>query len=106
MPIDNLAKVFGPTLVGYSSDNPSPDNLLNETRMSIAVRGIFLYNSVLLMYGFQGVQRIAEFTLGLLGFLCQYFGTQNPRSNATNPQHRFIVKTQWKVFHTAKCQVI
>jgi len=41
MPIDNLAKVFGPTLVGYSSDNPSPDNLLNETRLSIAVRGIF-----------------------------------------------------------------
>ncbi|XP_066251878.1 rac GTPase-activating protein 1-like [Euwallacea similis] len=37
MPIENLAKVFGPTLVGYSSDNPKPDNLLNETRKLIAV---------------------------------------------------------------------
>lgn len=32
MPISNLAKVFGPTIVGYSSSNPSADNLLTETR--------------------------------------------------------------------------
>ncbi|EFA01222.2 rac GTPase-activating protein 1 [Tribolium castaneum] len=30
MNIGNLAKIFGPTLVGYSSDNPNPNNLLDE----------------------------------------------------------------------------
>ncbi|XP_050316357.1 rac GTPase-activating protein 1-like isoform X2 [Anthonomus grandis grandis] len=37
MPIENLAKVFGPTLVGFSSDNPNPDSLLTELRLQIAV---------------------------------------------------------------------
>lgn len=31
MPIVNLAKVFGPTIVGYSSKEPSDSNILNET---------------------------------------------------------------------------
>ncbi|CAH1130082.1 unnamed protein product [Ceutorhynchus assimilis] len=37
MPIENLAKVFGPTLVGFSSDNPSRDCLLTETRLQIQI---------------------------------------------------------------------
>lgn len=37
MPISNLAKVFGPTLVGYSSQKPSPTSLLSETNNQVAV---------------------------------------------------------------------
>ncbi|KAL1502637.1 hypothetical protein ABEB36_007751 [Hypothenemus hampei] len=37
MPVENLAKVFGPTLVGFSSDNPSSDCLLAETKIQITV---------------------------------------------------------------------
>ncbi|KAF7266136.1 hypothetical protein GWI33_020506 [Rhynchophorus ferrugineus] len=37
MPISNLAKVFGPTVVGFSSDNPNRNQLLTETRQQIAV---------------------------------------------------------------------
>lgn len=36
MPISNLAKVFGPTLVGYSSQEPS--RMLSETKHQVAVR--------------------------------------------------------------------
>ncbi|XP_048245116.1 rac GTPase-activating protein 1-like isoform X2 [Haliotis rufescens] len=32
MPISNLAKVFGPTLVGYSTPEPEPMQMINETR--------------------------------------------------------------------------
>lgn len=35
MPISNLAKVFGPTLVGYSSQEPSL--MLNETKHQVAI---------------------------------------------------------------------
>lgn len=31
MPISNLAKVFGPTLIGYSSENPDYATILGET---------------------------------------------------------------------------
>lgn len=37
MPISNLAKVFGPTLVGYSSQEPSPTSMLDETKSQVAV---------------------------------------------------------------------
>ncbi|XP_031836061.1 rac GTPase activating protein tumbleweed [Nomia melanderi] len=37
MPISNLAKVFGPTLVGYSCQEPSPTSLLTETRNQVAI---------------------------------------------------------------------
>lgn len=37
MPISNLAKVFGPTLVGYSCQEPSPISLLTETKNQVAV---------------------------------------------------------------------
>ncbi|XP_060520879.1 rac GTPase-activating protein 1 isoform X2 [Cylas formicarius] len=37
MTVENLAKIFGPTIVGYSSDNPNPNDLLTETREQIAV---------------------------------------------------------------------
>lgn len=37
MPISNLAKVFGPTLVGYRSQEPSL-TMLNETKHQVAVR--------------------------------------------------------------------
>jgi Rac GTPase-activating protein 1 len=31
MPVGNLAKVFGPTLVGYSVSDPEPQMLLQQT---------------------------------------------------------------------------
>lgn len=37
MPISNLAKVFGPTLVGFSSVEPSPTSMLNETKNQVAI---------------------------------------------------------------------
>ncbi|XP_049819173.1 rac GTPase-activating protein 1 [Aethina tumida] len=37
MPISNLAKVFGPTVVGYSCEDPNPSNLINETRQQVQV---------------------------------------------------------------------
>ncbi|CAK9812948.1 Rac GTPase-activating protein 1 [Anthophora plagiata] len=37
MPISNLAKVFGPTLVGYSCQEPSPTSLLSETKNQVAI---------------------------------------------------------------------
>jgi Rac GTPase-activating protein 1 len=37
MPITNLAKVFGPTLVGYSCQHPSPSSMLSETKNQVAV---------------------------------------------------------------------
>lgn len=37
MPITNLAKVFGPTLVGYSCQKPSPTSLLSETSNQVAI---------------------------------------------------------------------
>lgn len=37
MPISNLAKVFGPTLVGYSCQEPSPNSMLTETKNQVAV---------------------------------------------------------------------
>ncbi|XP_014211402.1 rac GTPase-activating protein 1-like isoform X2 [Copidosoma floridanum] len=37
MPITNLAKIFGPTLVGYSSVNPSRMSILNDTVEQVAV---------------------------------------------------------------------
>ncbi|XP_063925779.1 rac GTPase-activating protein 1-like isoform X2 [Zophobas morio] len=37
MTVTNLAKVFGPTIVGYSSDNPSANALLEETTQQLVV---------------------------------------------------------------------
>ncbi|KAJ8683104.1 hypothetical protein QAD02_018896 [Eretmocerus hayati] len=37
MPISNLAKVFGPTLVGYSSQHPSRTAMLSETKDQVAI---------------------------------------------------------------------
>nr|CAD7402201.1 unnamed protein product [Timema cristinae] len=42
MPIDNIAKVFGPTLVGYSSNDPTPITILNETKKQTAVMQFLL----------------------------------------------------------------
>ncbi|XP_023715210.1 rac GTPase-activating protein 1 isoform X2 [Cryptotermes secundus] len=37
MPASNIAKVFGPTIVGYSRTNPSPVDILHETKRQPAV---------------------------------------------------------------------
>ncbi|XP_012252065.2 rac GTPase-activating protein 1-like [Athalia rosae] len=37
MPINNLAKVFGPTLVGYSCQELSPNSMLSETKSQVAI---------------------------------------------------------------------
>lgn len=41
MPISNLAKVFGPTLVGYSSQHPSRETMFSETKSQVAVSMVF-----------------------------------------------------------------
>lgn len=42
MPISNLAKVFGPTLVGYSCQEPSVMSMLSETKNQAAVNKFFI----------------------------------------------------------------
>lgn len=43
MPISNLAKVFGPTLVGYSSQEPLSLTMLTETKHQAAVFSIMCH---------------------------------------------------------------
>jgi Rac GTPase-activating protein 1 len=38
MPASNLAKIFGPTIVGYSTSDPEPIAMLNETKQQAMVR--------------------------------------------------------------------
>lgn len=52
MPISNLAKVFGPTLVGYSSQHPSDADMLSETKDQVAVRHLFFIFQAFLQYFF------------------------------------------------------
>lgn len=42
MPVGNLSKVFGPTIVGYSSQDPDPHTMLNETRLQALVMIYFI----------------------------------------------------------------
>ncbi|XP_076465331.1 rac GTPase-activating protein 1-like [Babylonia areolata] len=42
MPVGNLAKVFGPTIVGYSCPEPEPMQMINETRKQAMVVEKFL----------------------------------------------------------------
>lgn len=37
MPLTNLAKVFGPTIVGYSVPDPEPLQMINETKYQAMV---------------------------------------------------------------------
>lgn len=37
MPVGNLSKVFGPTIVGYSSDDINPNQVMEETRLAVTV---------------------------------------------------------------------
>lgn len=37
MPISNLSKIFGPTIVGYSTADPAPEVLLSETKKQAVV---------------------------------------------------------------------
>lgn len=39
MPASNIAKVFAPTLVGYSSRNPEPVQMLSEAKVQPKVCG-------------------------------------------------------------------
>lgn len=54
MPISNLAKVFGPTLVGFSSQEPSPTSMLSETKNQVAV---CIYHVYIVL-----IQRVTLFT--------------------------------------------
>ncbi|XP_067002574.2 rac GTPase-activating protein 1 [Anabrus simplex] len=42
MPALNLAKIFGPTLVGYSCSDPEPMAMVNETRQAVGVVELML----------------------------------------------------------------
>lgn len=41
MPVSSLAKIFGPTIVGYSSMDPEPLTMLNETKKQAAVSNCY-----------------------------------------------------------------
>lgn len=45
MPVSNLAKVFGPTLVGYSVPDPDPSILVMETHQQQNVRACVVFTS-------------------------------------------------------------
>lgn len=47
MPVDNLAKVFGPTIVGYSSEDLTRDALLTQTTQQTIV-GVLKQSNVIL----------------------------------------------------------
>ena len=54
MPSSNLAKVFGPTVIGYSVPDPEPLQMINETKYQAMVSYPQLcYHSSL--YSYQGV---------------------------------------------------
>lgn len=42
MPVSNLAKVFGPTIVGHSTENPEPMVIMSDTRLQAPVMERFL----------------------------------------------------------------
>lgn len=42
MPISNLSKIFGPTIVGYSTTDPEPEVLLSETKKQAMVSFSFV----------------------------------------------------------------
>lgn len=65
MPITNLAKVFGPTLVGYSCQEPSPKSMLTETKSQVAVRylcQIYFHRlrGIIVRFSFQIVENLLE----------------------------------------------
>lgn len=37
MPIDNISKIFGPTIIGYSSEDLNPKQIVDETRLLVKV---------------------------------------------------------------------
>lgn len=45
MPVSNLAKVFGPTIVGYSSADPDQHAIFTETiiQASVSSRNVFQF---------------------------------------------------------------
>jgi hypothetical protein len=50
MPVSNLARVFGPTIVGYSTADPEPLAMLNETKQQARVRTKSNIDSTALTY--------------------------------------------------------
>lgn len=79
MPISNLAKVFGPTLVSYTSDKPLTE-MLNETKYQVAVRKTFdIYFILLKKYKHSniiyslGSRKPASTSIRLLGYLCESY---------------------------------
>ena len=58
MPISNLSRVFGPTLVGYSEVDPDHATMLNETKFQ---QKVSLVNNLLLLL--QNVHQHFKFTL-------------------------------------------
>lgn len=47
MPTNNLAKVFGPTVVGYSTLEPEPMQMINETRKQQMVSSLLEISMIL-----------------------------------------------------------
>jgi len=45
MPVDNLATVFGPTVVGYSSAEPTMSDIMQQTKLQQLVRFIHSFIS-------------------------------------------------------------
>jgi Rac GTPase-activating protein 1 len=43
MPITNLAKIFGPTIIGYSCPDPLPEMALKQLKKQHLVKSVFLF---------------------------------------------------------------
>lgn len=69
MPASNIAKVFGPTIIGYSSPEPDQFSIFSETIIQATVRiTIFLLNYIrFINFGVLGNGEITEYSERILG---------------------------------------
>lgn len=79
MPPTNIAKIFGPTLVGYSSNDPDQHAIFTETIIQASVSTLlkikisFISNNAMNFHvSIAGHGNVAENPSRLLGAVCQY----------------------------------
>ena len=86
MTVENLARVFGPTLVGYSTPNPEPIQMLDETHKQAMVCA-FMYSRCKYSQCIRDVNLIQYYTVSdqLLFIIAElFFYFQGGRKTVTN----------------------
>lgn len=91
MPIDNLAKVFGPTVIGYSSADPDHHAIFSETAIQKDVRKTVILVFLHLLMIFATLFQVME---NLLKLSTEYWElTINPDScGVTKRRYSFFGK--------------